>query len=180
MNWPPSSLPATSRVQCSDTPQDAREASSSSGQPASSRTWSSTESPSRDWTWAWKTWVQTLSEQTLYRLVAVKCLAILGFEAAFSLNFVPWSGQQSPVQLPQGCECSEHAERAASWRWKSTLCLTGNILKLLIWRSSAHFKSPPQPTHTLVDQCASVLTSCFCLSKTRCLPFLSSAEVGKF
>lgn len=55
MNWPPSSLPATSRVQCSDTPQDAREASSSSGQPASSRTWSSTESPSRDCTWAWKT-----------------------------------------------------------------------------------------------------------------------------
>lgn len=50
---PPRSLPATSRVQCSETPQDAREASSSRGQPASCRTWSSTWRPSRAWTWAW-------------------------------------------------------------------------------------------------------------------------------
>lgn len=53
MYWPPSSLPATSRVQSSETPQDAREASSSSGHPASSRTCSSTRRPSRLWTWAW-------------------------------------------------------------------------------------------------------------------------------
>lgn len=53
--WPPSSLPATSRVQCSETPQDARQASSSSGHPASNSTWSSTRRPSRPWTWAWDT-----------------------------------------------------------------------------------------------------------------------------
>merc|ERR1719419_779538 len=35
---PPSSLPATSKVQCSETPQDAREASFSSGHPASNST----------------------------------------------------------------------------------------------------------------------------------------------
>lgn len=55
MYWPPSSLPATSKVHSSETPQEAREASSSSGHPASSRTCSSTRRPSKVWTWAWDT-----------------------------------------------------------------------------------------------------------------------------
>lgn len=33
-------------------------------------------------------------------------------------TFLPWSVQQSPLQSPQGCGCSGHAKRAASWCWK--------------------------------------------------------------
>lgn len=34
------------------------------------------------------------------------------------LVVLPWSGQQSPLQSPQGCGCSGHARRAASLCWK--------------------------------------------------------------
>lgn len=62
-HWPPRSLPATSKVQCSEMPHDASKASSSRGQPASSTTWSSTRRPSRVWTWAWHVAKQTIAAQ---------------------------------------------------------------------------------------------------------------------
>lgn len=143
--WPPRSLPATSRVQSSETPQDAREASFSSGQPASNRTWSSTRRPSRPWTWAWEIHPKNkrfISSTIHIWLNITLQIRYYCFQDKKKSGVLPWSVQQSPVRSPQGCECSGHARRAASLCWKKTQNSSVTVVinvataEIIMWRWS--------------------------------------------
>lgn len=132
--WPPSSLPATSKVQCSDTPQEAREASFSSGHPASNSTWSSTRRPSRAWTWDWKSKNRQnliISHWSFETEIITNIFAVLQSLPCFPQHedTLPWSVQQSPHRSPQGCGCSGNAKRVASCCWKKTKCSTLVIMR---------------------------------------------------